>query len=156
ASPRSTASLVCPLSSSSTPRGKSVSASPRGKTPRRWSRRCKRSAESFLLALAVAACSSSHAPAGDGGTGGTSLVIGVQAEDLGSLAARVRVRSTIEGQAQREETFDLSTKAGQEVKLDAPDGHPDARVDVQADALYPGENPIVSRAAWTRFVPGQT
>lgn len=89
-----------------------------------------------------------------------SLYIGLQSEDLGGAIGSLHVTTTVDGVAQGDQTFSVTSGEPllpREIKVD-PKGNANASVGVRIEG-YPGPAPngptTVVRTARTQFVPGQ-
>ncbi len=119
----------------------------------------RRLAIALLLPLAVVAC---PGPVEDSNE--STLVIGVQSEDLGGVVGPIHIVAKLDGAVVRDETVTVAP-AGQPVS--APNvnpqqlpreielkGGPDSRAEVTVDAFAPGTtSTVIQRVATTRLVP---
>jgi hypothetical protein len=106
------------------------------------------------ISLAVAACSAHHAASPM-----STVILGVQSEEIGSAIARVHIVATVNGAVASDEELNVVNGAPpvfpHEVKLVSAD--PSAKIDVRIEAFPPGSTmPILTRLAAGGFVDGQT
>jgi hypothetical protein len=115
-----------------------------------------------ILSLSLVACSNSS---GGPPSGGTSLVVGVQSDNMGGLVGSVHIVTKVNGAVSSD---DLLTPPGGsrvdfpppwEKKLTPPSGTNNGQVDVEVDAFAGADSTspdLIQRLASTQFVPGET
>jgi hypothetical protein len=125
------------------------------------------SAIAVASALATFACAPEHASDATVST----MIVGLQTEEMGSLIGRVHVVATVGGVVKTDEVLTLTPPTNpaalpKELTFVAPNGDANAKIDVKVEAFAyeasPGSpsnaptGPILTRLANTKFVRGET
>jgi hypothetical protein len=123
-----------------------------------------------LVALGVLvtfACAPDHGS----GSAASTIVVGLQTEEMGGVLGRLHVVTTVGGVVKTDEVLTLSPPASppvlpKELRFTTPqDGDINAKIDVKVDGFTNGPSsggpadpnqPILTRLATTKFVPGET
>jgi hypothetical protein len=123
----------------------------------------------FAAAAAMAfAVTFACAPDHGGDAEPSTMVLGLQTEEMGGTIGRVHVVASVGGVVKTDEVLTLTPPANppvlpKEIRVVSPkDGALDAKIDVKVEAFANGPGfgdpnvPILTRLANTRFVPGET